>query len=66
MTTKTFNRRQIRWVERLAAFDFDIIYQKEEINPADGPSRKSDYEEKNKFSVQSHQLLLLIMQQKLR
>jgi hypothetical protein len=65
MTTKALTRRQARWTERLAAFDFDIIHRKRKINPADRPSRKSDYEEKNKFFVQSYQLLLLTIQQKL-
>jgi transposase InsO family protein len=66
MTTKALTRRQARWAERLAAFDFDIIYRKGETNPADGPSRRPDYEEEDESSVQSHQLLLPTMQQKLR
>jgi hypothetical protein len=66
MTTKALTRRQARWAERLTELDFDIIYRKGEINPADGLSRKPDYEKKDKSSVQNHQLLFPTMQQKLR
>lgn len=43
MTTKTLNRRQARWAEFLASFDFVIEYRKGKENPADGPSRRPDY-----------------------
>ena len=39
MTTKELSRRQVRWAERLAAFDFEIQYRKGSMNPADRPSR---------------------------
>lgn len=43
MTTKKLNRRQARWAEFLAAFDFEIIHRKGKDNPADAPSRRPDY-----------------------
>jgi hypothetical protein len=43
MTTKELSRRQVRWAERLSAFDFEIEYRKGANNPADGPSRRPDY-----------------------
>jgi hypothetical protein len=62
MIMKALTRRQTRWAKRLIAFDFDIIYRKGKTNSADGLSRKSDYEKKDKFFVQSHQLLFPTMQ----
>lgn len=44
MTTKSLNGRQIRWAEKLAAYDFEIEYRKGSKNPADAPSRRPDYE----------------------
>lgn len=43
MTTKSLNRRQVRWVGTLAAFDFEIQYRKGKENPADGLSRRPDH-----------------------
>jgi transposase InsO family protein len=45
MTTKELNRRHARWAERLAAFNFTIVYRQGRLNPADAPSRRPDYEE---------------------
>ncbi len=42
MTTKELNAKQIRWAEKLAAFDFTIEYRKGKLNPADAPSRRPD------------------------
>ena len=44
ITTKELSRRQVRWAEKLAAYDFEINYRKGSSNPADGPSRRPDYE----------------------
>ena len=44
MTTKELTRRQARWAERLSAFDFEIVHRAGKVNPADGPSRRPDYE----------------------
>ena len=42
MTTKELSAKQIRWVEKLATFDFTIEYCKGKLNSADAPSRRSD------------------------
>ena len=42
MSTKELNAKQIRWAEKLAAFDFIIEYRKGVLNPADAPSRRPD------------------------
>jgi hypothetical protein len=44
MTTKILNRRQARWAEMLAAYDFSIEHITGKTNPADGPSRRPDYD----------------------
>lgn len=43
MSTKELSKRQARWAERLAAFDFVILHQPGLKNPADAPSRRPDY-----------------------
>jgi hypothetical protein len=43
MKTTELSRRQARWAEKLAAFDFIIEYRKGKLNPADAPSRRPDY-----------------------
>jgi RNase H-like domain found in reverse transcriptase/Reverse transcriptase (RNA-dependent DNA polymerase)/Integrase zinc binding domain/Chromo (CHRromatin Organisation MOdifier) domain/Integrase core domain len=43
MTTKMLNRRQARWAEILAGYDFVLVHTPGEKNPADGPSRRPDY-----------------------
>jgi RNase H-like domain found in reverse transcriptase/Integrase zinc binding domain len=45
MTTKVLNRRQARWAEFLASYDFVLVHIKGTKNPADGPSRCPDYME---------------------
>ena len=45
MTTKVLNRRQARWAEFLASYDFVLVHIKGTKNPADGPSRRPDYME---------------------
>jgi transposase InsO family protein len=42
---KYLGGRQARWAMFLATYDFEIIYRKGTANPADGPSRRPDYEE---------------------
>ena len=43
-STKVLNRRQVRWPEELAAYNFRIYYQKGSLNgQADTPSRRADY-----------------------
>jgi hypothetical protein len=64
MTMKELSKRQVRWAERLSAFDFEIEYQKGANNPADGPSRRPDYGPIN--SDAEAQLLLPTLRNKLR
>jgi RNase H-like domain found in reverse transcriptase/Reverse transcriptase (RNA-dependent DNA polymerase) len=45
METKYLESRQARWAMYLATYDFEIIYRKGTSNPADGPSRRPDYED---------------------
>src|SRR5271170_5948468 len=45
MSTKTLNRRQARWAELLADYDFVLVHLPGKTNPADGPSRRPDYAE---------------------
>jgi hypothetical protein len=44
MTTKALSRKQVRWALTLSAYDFVILYRKGTLNPADGPSRRPDYQ----------------------
>ncbi len=44
MTKRKLNSRQARWAEELAAFDFILEYRAGSKNPADGPSRRPDFE----------------------
>jgi len=43
-TSKVLSRRQARWSEILSAYDFVIELLEGSENPADGPSRRPDYE----------------------
>jgi len=43
-TSKVLSRRQARWAEILSSYDFVIEYLKGKKNPADGLSRRPDYE----------------------
>jgi hypothetical protein len=43
MKVKQLNGRQARWATFLASFDFTIEHQAGKRNPADTPSRRSDY-----------------------
>jgi hypothetical protein len=43
MSTKVLNRRQARWAELLADYDFVLVHTPGKRNPADGPSRRPDY-----------------------
>jgi hypothetical protein len=43
MTTKILNRRQARWAEMLAEYNFVVVPIEGKKNPADGPSRRPDY-----------------------
>lgn len=41
------NPRQARWAIYLGAFDFEVKHRPGKANPADGPSRRADYEQEN-------------------
>jgi len=43
-TSKVLSRRQARWAEILSSYDFVIEHLEGNKNPADGPSRRPDYE----------------------
>lgn len=43
-TTKTLTRRQARWAVTLSTIDFVIVHRPGKRNPADGPSRRADYQ----------------------
>ena len=36
-------RRQLKWAEKLAEYNFNVTYQEGKKNPADGLSRRPDY-----------------------
>jgi hypothetical protein len=55
------NPRQARWALYLGAFDFEIKHRPGHSNPADGPSRRVDYEQENTSLTQ----LLPTLQNKL-
>ena len=44
MSTHKLTRRQVRWALDLSAFDFRLVYRKGTLNPADGLSRRPDYQ----------------------
>jgi hypothetical protein len=47
MKTKELSKRQVRWAEKLAEYYFDVVYRPGVLNPADGPSRRPDYIQKD-------------------
>ncbi len=44
MSTYNLTRRQVRWAFDLSAFDFRLVYRKENFNPSDSLSRRPDYQ----------------------
>jgi len=59
------SRRQARWAERLAIFDFIIEYRKGASNPSDGPSRRPDYEQSASMEEDGN-IMLPTLQKKLQ
>ena len=47
MNALALNGRQARWATELAPYDFNIVYRSGKTNPADGPSRRPDYDTKD-------------------
>ena len=65
MTTKQLTGRQARWAEYLSGFDFEIEHRAGTRNPADGPSRRPDYQDDKMIQV-SNDCMLPTLQRKLR
>jgi RNase H-like domain found in reverse transcriptase/Reverse transcriptase (RNA-dependent DNA polymerase)/Integrase zinc binding domain/Chromo (CHRromatin Organisation MOdifier) domain/Integrase core domain len=63
MSVKALTRRQARWAVALAPYDFTIQHRPGKTNPADGPSRRPDYESKLDDNLNR---LLPTLQEKLR
>ena len=61
MTKKELNSRQARWAQIFAAYDFEIFHRSGNKNPADGPSRRFDYEKTSSLKI----TLLSTLQNKL-
>ncbi|SLM34944.1 gag polymerase env [Lasallia pustulata] len=43
MTTPNLTRRQLKWAEKLAEYNFNVTYREGKKNPADSLSRRPDY-----------------------
>ena len=43
MTTPNLTRRQLKWAEKLAEYDFNVTYREGKKNPANGLSKRPDY-----------------------
>ena len=50
-TTANLNRRQLKWSLDLQRFDFEVQHRPGNKNPADGPSRRPDYDTKEELPV---------------
>ncbi len=64
MMTKKLNVRQMRWAEKLAAFDFYIKYHKDKLNSANASSRRLDIMKLND-SKKNNDYFLSTLQNKL-
>ena len=51
ISTKSLSAHQARWVEELSKYNFEILYRPGARNPADGFSRRPDYESLAEVSV---------------
>ena len=65
ITTKKLNAKQIRWIEKLIAFNFIIEYRKRKLNFANASSKKSDIIKSNN-NENNNDNFLLILRNKLR
>ena len=52
------NDRETRWIEKLIAFDFTIIYYKKAKNLIDNLSQRSNFKDNNELSITRRQPLL--------
>jgi hypothetical protein len=48
MSTKELSRQQARWWELMSGYSFEVTYRGGKANPADPPSRRSDYEKESR------------------
>jgi len=62
MKTTALSRRQARYAQVLAAFDFEITHRPGKSNPADAPSRRPDY----MFGRDDENVMLPTLRNKLR
>ncbi len=65
MMTKKLNIQQMRWAEKLAAFDFHIEYRRDKLNSANALSRRLDIMKLND-SKKNNDYFLSILWNKLR
>ncbi len=65
MMMKKLNARQIRWAEKLAAFDFHIKYHRDKLNSANASSRRLNIMKLND-SKKNNDYFLSTLQNKLR
>ena len=65
MTTKKFNARQMRWAEKLTAFNFNIKYRRDKLNFADASLKRSDIIKSND-SEENNDKFLSTLRNKLR
>ncbi len=65
MMTKNLNVRQIRWAEKLTAFDFHIEYHRDKLNSANASSRRLDIMKLND-SKKNNDYFLSTLRNKLR
>jgi len=61
---KKLNVQQMRWVEKLAAFDFHIEYRRDKLNSANASSRRLDIMKSND-SEKNNEYFLFTLQNKL-
>src|SRR6266699_6984500 len=59
LTIKTkLNNREIKWIEKLIAFNFIIIYYKKAKNPINGLFRQFNFKDNNELFTTKRQSLL--------
>ena len=61
ITKKKLNSKQVRWAQILATYDFKIFHRSNNKNPANNPSRRSDYKKISSLKI----TLLSTLQNKL-
>ena len=60
MSTKKFNAKQIRWTEKLIAFDFIIKYRRKKLNFANASSKKFDIMKFDDNENNNHDFLFIL------